>query len=302
MRNLFCYVFIALCFMNTNNAWSAFFYADALESAIQENFSENLWNTVANEYEAQMDASGEISENGLYNVCYAGGADVRTAAGAEKCQAFVKSATDGCVYAKGSGVAEYNNPPTTETKIKRCIFDRTLTYAFGYEGGFQQTPDDPGNRICVNMVPQTDKNGKFLLGATNHGITTCASGLTVNCIKKMSEDQARLYYWTRFYKKYKYDLLPNDVLPAVMELALAGVGVVYKELSSVVGASCSGPVINQCMVDAINSYLDKHTLDEFYNKMADTRAKKRSGKAKQRALGITKLSGVGDECAKLFSK
>ena len=298
MKKIFV-VFCALFFTNVSLSYGMFFYADALESAIQEEFPENLQMTVAAEYEAQMNPNtGEIDANGMYNVCYAGGYDVSEDDGAKKCGEFVKKVQSKCVYVVGNGLRRYNNPANEQEKIKKCIFDKTMDYVFEYDGGFQQTQSDRGNRICKNGVPLKDARGNYLLGATSYGITTCASELSVDCIRKMTKKDARHYYWTRIYHKYKYYKLPDEVLAAVMEFAVGGVGTVAKELKETVGAQhCSGSVISDCVVDAINKYLAENTVDDFYDKISALRAKNRAGKAKERALGIRKLLDVYMQCA-----
>ena len=193
-------------FANTSNVWAAYFYADALIDAVQETFPQNLWADVANEYVAQMNpTTGEIDEVGMSNVCYVGGMDVATADGAEKCSNFVNIVASKCMYAYRAGKHLYTNPQTAEQKIQKCIFDDAIDFALSYERGFQQTPSDPGNRICgPDGKPIKGADGKYLLGATKYGITTCASGLSVECIRRMTVADAKLVYWTRHYYKYKY--------------------------------------------------------------------------------------------------
>ncbi|MFQ6760468.1 MAG: glycosyl hydrolase 108 family protein [Alphaproteobacteria bacterium] len=280
---IFCSVFFA----NTSNVWAAYFYADALTDAIQETFPSNIWSDVANEYMAQMNpTTGEIDAAGMNNVCYVGGMDVATADGAEKCDAFVKNIASKCVYAYKAGKILYTNPQTEEQKIQKCIFDDAIDYALIYENGFQQTPSDPGNRICgPDGKPIKDKNGDYLLGATKYGITTCASRLSVECIRKMTVADAKLFYWTRHYYKYKYYNLPPQVLAAVMQLSVGGVGIAAAELRETVGANCGATsVMTDCVANAVNQYLETHTLEEFYNAISNKRAAKRSGQARERAL------------------
>ena len=126
------FVFIALLFSNISIGWGAFFYADALEQAIVEEFPADLQSVVASEYEAQMNQdTGEIDANGMYNVCYAGGYDVSTFEGAEKCSNFVNKVQSGCAYLKGSSIKYYNNPQTIEQKIKKCVFDEAMKIVEG---------------------------------------------------------------------------------------------------------------------------------------------------------------------------
>ena len=282
----FCTIF----FVNASNVYAAYFYADALTDAVQETFPQNLWSDVANEYMAQMNpTTGEIDEAGMANVCYVGGYDISTDTGAEKCDAFVKNVASKCVYAYSAGKNLYTNPQTAEQKIQKCIFDDAIDYALTYEQGFQQTRSDPGNRICgPDGKPIKDNRGDYLLGATKYGVTTCASRLSVDCIKKMSVADAKLLYWTRHYYKYKYYNLPPQVLAAVVQFSVGGIGTVAGELRDTVGATrCEKTsVMTDCVVDAVKKYLGSHTLDEFYNAISNKRAAKRSGKARERALRV----------------
>ncbi|MFQ6777942.1 MAG: glycosyl hydrolase 108 family protein [Alphaproteobacteria bacterium] len=298
MKKVFCYfLFGGLAFVGDANA--VFFYADAVENAIKESFAENIQQQVASEYEAQMNPlTGEITEYGLYNVCYAGGADVSTAKGAEKCAGFIEVIQNTCVYSSGNGLGLYKNPITPEDKLKKCIFDKALDFAFDYEGEFQQNPKDIGNRICEkdSMKPIKDKNGNYLLGATKYGITTCASKLSVECIKKMTKYEARTYYWTHFYRKYRYYALPSELLAIVMEYSLGGVGTVRDEIALVTGKSCSSSVINDCVIDGINEYLQNNSIQDFYEKMRELRVAKRTGQQKRRAEASIELLNAYQEC------
>lgn len=293
---LISFVFVLL---NISSGNCAFFYADALEQTIQEEFSEELQSLVASEYEAQMDAAGNIDVAGMEQVCYAGGYDVSTEEGAEKCQKFVKKVSSKCVYTRGSGLRYYNNPQNDDEKIKKCVFDKTMDYVFNWEKGFQQTAKDSGNRICDSKGNALkDKNGNFLLGATNLGITTCASGLSVNCVKNITRPLARQYYWTRFYRKYGYYKLPVEAIAAVMELAVGGTGTVASELKSVLGTNCNASnVINDCLANTTKEYIERNGVNDFYEKITQLRANKRSGKAKERALGVMELVNLHTQCA-----
>ncbi len=297
-------IFCVMFFANASNAWAAYFYADALTEAIQQEFPQNIWADVANEYMAQMNpTNGEIDEVGMNNVCYVGGYNVATADGAEKCSNFVNNVVSKCVYAYSAGKHLYTNPQTVEQKIQKCIFDDAIDFALSYEKGFQQTPSDPGNRICgPDGKPIKGTDGKYLLGATKYGITTCASGLSVECIRKMSVADAKLAYWTRHYYKYKYYKLPPQVLAAVMQFSVGGIGTVAVELRETVGANCSvTSVVTDCVVDATNKYLETHTVDEFYREISNKRAKKRTGSAKERALRVPgRLSGSYDRCVSKY--
>lgn len=288
-----------LLFANCNFALAAYFYADAVETAIQNFFPSDLQFNVAAEYEAQMDSAGNISTAGLEQVCYAGGFDVSTESGAESCNNFVNEMSNSCVYATGSGLTYYTNPTTAEEKVKKCVFDKAIDYVFEWENGFQRDPNDAGNKICdANMKPLKDANGKDLLGATNMGITTCASGLSVYCVQKMTEKDARHYYWTRFYRKYGYYKLPASAIAAVMELAVGGTGTVANELrgaANVTGCGTS-PVVNDCTAEAVSNFINKNGVDAFYKNIATLRANKRTGKQRERALGIQKLSTAYKTC------
>lgn len=304
MKKIFISFYI-LFFSNVSCVWGAFFYADALEQAIQEEFSEDLQSLVAGEYVAQMNqATGEIDVNGMENVCFVGGYDVSNPAGADKCKKFVKKVKNKCVYTTGDSIKKYTNPKTRQEKMRKCIFDKALDFAFSYEGGFQQDPNDTGNRVRDkdgNLLK--DKNGNFVLGATKYGITTRASGLSVECVKKMTETNARHYYWTRYFYKYQYYTLPDEVLAIVMQFALAGPGVVAPEIKETVGAqSCSGVVINNCILDAVNKYIDENGVKSFYDTISALRAEKRSGTKKLRAENSVNLISAYDECDKLYVK
>ena len=292
-------IFCICNFANFNFAGGAYFYADAVESAIQKTFPTELQSVVAAEYESQMDANGNIDTAGMEQVCYAGNYDVSTTQGAAACANFVSTLAGTCVYATGSGLKYYTNPQTTDEQIQKCIFDKTIDYVFAYENGFQRTPSDTGNRICDKYGrPLKDENGNYILGATNMGITTCASGLSVECIKNMTPLHARQYYWTRFFYKYGYYKLPIEVQAAVMELAVGGTGTVASELRAVVHPTgCgTGSVINDCTALAVNDYILHHGVEKFYQEMGNIRAKKRSGKAKERALGIQSLADLYITC------
>lgn len=241
-----------ICFFaNISAGFCAYFYADVVEQAIQTSFPADVQADVAAEYEAQMNPStGEIDTDGIMNVCYAGGFDVSTEDGAADCNAFVQTmagtcpyTTSGIIYDKSgnqiskdidsrSFIDYYNNPQTNEEKLRKCISDKTIDWAIkskaeggGNEGGFQQTRSDVGNRICdKNGRPLTDANGNYLLGATNFGITTCSSGLSVSCIKNMTKDDAKKYYWTRHYMKMRYYQLPIEIQALVLEMSISGIG------------------------------------------------------------------------------
>ena len=292
-------IFCILGFANIDFANAAYFYADALEDAIQNNIAQDLQSAVASEYEAQIDADGNISTDGMEQVCYAGNMDVSTADGAAACAAFVDNISNGCVYATGSSLKYYTNPQTDEERIKKCVFDKTIDYVISYEGGFQRNPNDAGNRICDKRGnPLKDEKGNYLLGATKMGITTCASGLSVLCIKNMTEKDARQYYWTRFYYKYGYYKLPVETLAAVMELAVGGTGTVAGELRAAAHIKNCGfaTVIDDCIAEEVRKYIAENGVDKFYEDITALRAGKRSGKAKERALGVRRLSNLHKLC------
>lgn len=292
-------IFCICNFANFDFANGAYFYADAVDSAIQKNFPSELQSAVASEYESQMDNDGNIDTSGMEQVCYAGKYDVSTSEGAAACANFVNEISNTCVYGTGSNLKYYTNPPNEDVKIRKCIFDKTIDYVFSYEKGFQQNPSDPGNRICdKNRKPLLDANGNYILGATNMGITTCASGLSVACIKNMTPLQARQYYWTRFYYKYGYYKLPIEVVAAVMELAVGGPGTVAAELRTAANVTNCGTnaVVNDCTAAAVTEYIEHHGVERFYQEITSLRAKKRSGKAKERALGVRGLSDLYIEC------
>jgi len=204
-----------------------------------------------------------------------------------------------CVYTSGNGLKFYTNPTTKEEKVKKCVFDKAIDYALKWEKGFQRTPNDPGNRICDSkMNPLKDENGNYLLGATNMGITTCASGLSVECIKNMTEKDARQYYWTNFYRKYGYYKLPASAIAAVMELAVGGPGTVAKELKEAANVSGCGssPVVNDCTAKAVSDFINKHGVNTFYKNITTLRANKRKGKPRERALGVQSLSNAHKVC------
>lgn len=296
-------LFFTICFLtNISVGFCAYFYADAVENAIQTSFSANVQEAVATEYEAQMNPNtGEIDTDGIFNVCYAGGFDVTTEEGAQNCANFVDLATNSCVYATGNSITYYTNPTTEEQKVRKCVFDATMDYVFSYEKGFQRSPNDMGNRICDKFGhPLKDAEGNYLLGATNLGITTCSSGLSVECIRKLTEKDARNYYWTRFYWKYGYHRLPIETLAAVMELAVGGTGTVAAELRQVANITNCGKsaVVDDCVADAVKKYVNEHGVNKFYENITTLRANKRTAKAKERALGVRNLSDLHIKCSR----
>lgn len=244
-------LFFTICFFtNIAVSFGAYFYADAVEQAIKNTFSSEVQADVAAEYEAQMDADGNIDAAGIEQVCYAGGFDVSTDEGAENCAMFVQTMSDTCPYVVSGFVYDeygikiseekdsrsfidyYTSPKTDEEKLRKCIVDKTIDWAIkseaeggGGEGGFQQTISDSGNRICDKQGnPLKDENGNYLLGATNFGITTCSSRLSVACVKNMTKDDAKKYYWTRHYMKMRYYQLPIEIQALVLEMSISGIG------------------------------------------------------------------------------
>ncbi len=298
-------IFCALMFANISVGFGAYFYADAVEQAIQQEFPEYLQSSVANEYEAQMNQNtGEIDERGMYNVCYAGGYDVSTESGAENCSNFVKILEKTCVYTQGSSYKYYTNPTTREQRIDKCLFDKAMEISFKYEGGLQQNVNDPGSRICdENGNPLREANGNFKVGATKYGITTCYTHLPLDCVKNMTKQQALSYYWTHLFYGYGYYKLPPVVRAAVMQFAVAGVGKVANELKQVVGAmNCKDAKINDCIYDAVKNYLDTKGVIKFHEELCNLHAKpfKVGGKYWQRAMDTKKLSSAYEDCAKLY--
>lgn len=250
-------LFFTICFLtNISVGFCAYFYADVVEQAIQTSFPSEVQADVAAEYEAQMNPdTGEIDTNGILNVCYAGGFDVSTDDGAADCAMFVQTMSGACPYTTSGAVYDengikitkeqdsrrfvdyYNHPQTDEEKLRKCVLDKTVDWAIkskaeggGNEGGFQQTRSDVGNRICdKHGNPLKDANGNYLLGATKFGITTCSSGLSVACIKNMTKDDAKRYYWTRHYMKMRYYRLPIEIQALVLEMSISGIGSAAKD-------------------------------------------------------------------------
>lgn len=301
MRKVFL-TFCALFLANVSVGWGAYFYADGVEQAIRETFPENFQSVVAEEYEAQMNPqTGEIDEQGIYNVCYAGGFDVSTVIGAEQCADFVGALADKCVYTKGDSLKYYNNPTTREEKIRKCVFTKAIDLALSYEGGLQQNINDPGSRVCDEKgKPELDENGHYKRGATNFGITTCYTRFSVDCVKRMTKQDAINYYWTYLFYGYKYYTLPGDAMAAVMQLAVGGVGKVAKELKQAVGAThCSNVVIDDCIRNAVSKYIVANGADKFYDTICNLRAKSfaRGTNLWQRAIDTKKLSSAYTDCA-----
>ena len=290
-------LFFTMCFLtNTSVGFCAYFYADVVEQAIQTSFPSEVQADVAAEYEAQMNPdTGEIDTNGILNVCYAGGFDVTTDDGAADCAMFVQTMAGACPYTTSGAVYDeagnkiskeidsrsfmdyYNHPQTDEEKLRKCISDKTIDWAIklkeeggGNEGGFQQTRSDTGNRICDKYGnPLKDAKGNYLLGATNFGITTCSSGLSVACIKNMTKDDAKRYYWTRHYMKMRYYRLPIEIQALVLEMSISGIGNAGKDFRcSLDGNPVSWsnyPVITDDPVNAFDNWgtkYDKQTKEQ----------------------------------------
>ena len=288
-------IFVTIFFTNISVGWCEYFDADTLESVIMSTFPENLQSTVMAEYESQMDPdTGEIDEQGFYNVCYAGGYDVADPSGAEECAAFAEklqdnkprycceypdakkacvdsgnvSLSNGCNYAITTNDRNtYMNPQNNTEKLHKCILDKTIDWAIKYEGGFQQSKGDPGSRICDKKgKPLYNADGSIQLGATKFGVTTCYTGLSVKCVCGMNKDQAKQFYW-HVAREYNYFSLPDELVAAVIQFSLAGVGRLGQDLSRALG-KCSGPKINDCYIKAINEkYYRNGTLliQQFYN-------------------------------------
>jgi hypothetical protein len=117
-------------------------------------------------------------------------------------------------------------------------------------------------------------------------------------VENMTENQARQYYWTRFYRKYGYYKLPVEALAAVMELAVGGTGTVASELRATANITeCgTGSVINDCMAEAVKRFIDENGVDAFYKTITTLRADKRGARSKARALGVQELSNAHIEC------
>lgn len=288
-------IFCVLFFENIGDIRAAYFYSDVVEHAIQTSFPSDVQADVAAEYEAQMDPNtGEIDTNGILNVCYAGGFDVTTENGAADCANFVQSMSNACPYTvsgtvyddKGNKILKdtdprsfieyYTYPRTNEEKLRKCMLDKTIDWAIkskeeggGDEGGFQQTPSDKGNRICdKDGNPLKDSKGDYILGATNFGITTCASGLSVECVKNMTKEDAKKYYWTRHYMKMRYYRLPIEIQALVMEMSISGIGNAGKAFKCTLDGKPSPwsnyPVITEDPVNALKDWttpFDKDVLE-----------------------------------------
>ena len=286
---IFCLISLA----NLNSASGAYFYSDVVEQAIQTSFPSEVQADVAAEYEAQMNPdTGEIDTNGIMNVCYAGGFDVTTDDGAAECANFVQTMAGTCPYTISGAVYDnngdkilkdtdprsfidyYNNPQTNEEKLRKCVLDKTIDWAIksaaeggGNEGGFQQTRSDKGNRICdKNGNPLTDSAGHYLLGATNFGITTCASGLSVACIKNMTKADAKKYYWTRHFMKMRYYRLPIEIQALVMEMSISGIGNAGKAFRCTLDGKPASwgnyPVVTNDPVNALQEWETSHSNGE----------------------------------------
>lgn len=342
MKKIFL-IFAAMSFANIHMGYAEYFDSYALESVINEEFPSDLQSVVAAEYVAQMDENGEIDADGFANVCYAGGYDISTEDGAKKCNDLAEktrsrkpkysapysnpgqcktwnyqAASNNCRYVTKGGLSEYTKPTTARQRLQKCIFDKTMDFViYDWEKGFQQDKTDPGNRICdknsralytdgtVVDTKNIDLDKTIQLGATKFGITTCHSGLSVECVCVMDEMAARKYYWTSYFKTYKYDTLPPQAMAMIMELSVGGVGKAASELrtvlksKSVLDRECKDSVIiTECIVEAVEKYLEKYGVQKFYDAMGEERAKKFNKKAShhKRAQAAKKLSSAYTEC------
>ena len=313
MKKIFL-TFCAMFFASVSGGFCAYFYADALEQVIQETIPADLQMSVANEFEAQMNPeTGEIDEQGMYNVCYVAGFDVNTASGAAECGAFVNAVSNKCVYASGNTVHLFDNPVEKEDKVQKCLFLRAMKLAMEYEQGFQQTPGDKGSCICrfngTDFDP-LDENGNVVRvkdcahGGTNFGVTTCFTGLSTQCVKNMTQLDAYRWYWTHMFYGMGYNKLPWALRAGVMQLAVAGTGVVAGELKSVVGAQkCGGSKITDCILNAVNKYMETHTAQEFYNTICEKRKNRYNvswTKYRTRAERTKGLVTAYSDCLKLY--
>jgi len=335
MKKIFL-IFAAVSFANVHVGYAEYFNSYAIESAINEAFPSDLQPVVAAEYMAQIDENGEIDANGFANVCYAGGYDISTEDGAKKCNDLAENArkkkpkysapygkpqqcaswdfqnaSKKCNYIPSGTASDYTNPTTSAQKLQKCIFDKTMDFVIrDWEKGFQQTKSDVGNRICKDSralytdgtivdLKNIDPDKTIQLGATKFGITTCASNLSVECVCVMDELAARQYYWTSHFKKYKYNTLPPQAMAIVVELSVAGVGKVAKELRAVVKPNCKNSVvITDCIADSVKKYIETNGVQKFYDAMAEerSRTRKKNSPHYRRAQAAKGLSSAYTQC------
>lgn len=94
-------------------------------------------------------------------------------------------------------------------------FDASLELVFKEEGGFQDDPNDRGNRL-----PDGRK------GCTNMGITQAAweeyvgQKVTMDDMKALTKDDAKIFYKKRYWDVIKGDILPIGVDYAVFDTAV----------------------------------------------------------------------------------
>ena len=338
-------IFTAISFMNISDGMCEYFTASNLEKTIAQEFTVDVQPVVINEYEAQMDPdTGEIDEQGFYNVCYAGGYDVSTETGTEQCSNFLNelednepqytaeypksekacakngnpALTEGCKYSDYA--QSYNNPTTTDEKIRKCILNKTVDWAIdNYEGGFGQRRKDSGNRICdangnalyedgsIVDVKNINPNKKIQLGATKFGVTTCYTGLSVKCICGMTKTNAKQFYWG-MAKKYGYFKLPQELFASIVQFSFAGVGTVRSDFNKIFGTQC-GWVVDDCHINSLKAkYYDKEgnlLTEKFYEDICNAHAKRFIKKGKiaypkhhERALRTKELKKIHGECLK----
>lgn len=313
MKKIFL-IFLTVYFANMHAGKCEYFYSSSLERTITNEFAEKA-SAVMDAYITNMDPdTGEIDENGFYNVCYAGGYDVATEKGAEQCANFleklqddkpkysapkyeaaqcpksgVPALTKGCKYISTNNLKVYNNPATDAEKLQRCILIKTVDWAIdNYEGGYQHTTNDRGSTICKGGKPvytdgtvgdwkNLDPNKTIELGATKFGITTCYNEFSIDCVCGMGKLHAKHYYWN-IARNHGYFKFPIEVVAPIIQFSISGVGRVKTDLNKILGTKCSGTVMGDCQLNAFNNkyYTNdgKLRVQDFYNDICNAHAPK----------------------------
>lgn len=150
-------------------------------------------------------------------------------------------------------------------------FQPCLDFVFSEEGGFQNDPNDRGNRL-----PDGRK------GCTNMGITQLAweqyvgRKVTTDEMKAITKDDAAKFYQEKYWQPIKGDTLPVGVDCALFDCAVnMGVGRAVRLLQRSLGVSedgIIGPQTMQAVEDMnprtlITDFCD--TRSAFYQQLPD---------------------------------
>ena len=249
-----------------------------------------------------------MTKEGLKNVCYAAGFDVSTADGAANCSGFVNAAIT-MHDCKGVTGCDYGYPPhasmDSDRNARKCIFDSTMNFVLAWEKGLNTSSELPGN-----------ENGNV----TKYGITSQYSGLSVNCVKCMTWQQAQNWYWSKMYNKFHFDKMPIYISAPLMQFSVQHNGYVLKETKQIILedakvkeagglASCSASELTpknyantffmKCSQDAAAEYVKiyggQHLFDAIVNNEINYWSKK--PKYKKRAESVrTELWPATQQC------